>query len=190
MISKYSNLGKETKFLQYYCTSLGTSNYEKKFYLNQSPSILYMIHPYSNTHRRFELEQTWCWARSSSSLINCLTISSVNLLKESSPINEPRSSIEYRGVAGATEKTRISVRKPYLKLNFYGLLICHLYYSDIKSDEHLTEVKLFIPDTLPSSEVTDTLSNCFLARLRWLSEGRIERKLRSISSSVIVSSSV
>lgn len=114
----------------------------------------------------------------------------MNLLKEFFLINEFKLFIEYRGVVGVIEKIRIFVRKFDFKLNFYGLLICYLYYFDIKFDEYLIEVKLLIFDILFSLEVTDILFNCFLVRLRWFFEGRIERKLRFISFSVIVSFSV
>ena len=69
-------------------------------------------------------------------------------------MNDPRSSIEYRGVAGA--------------VNNGSKLYNHT--SVVKSTKYLLEIQipseLFLPETLPSSEVTDTLSSCFLARLR------------------------
>lgn len=128
------------------------------------------------TKRKILQDRTWCWALNSSSLMNCFTISSVNLLKESSPMNDPKSSIEYRGVAGAVNNGS----KLY---NQTSVVKSTKYSSEVPSD-------LFLPETLPSSEVTDTLSSCFLARLRWLSDGRMDLKLRSISSSVMVSSRV
>lgn len=67
-------------------------------------------------------------------------------------MNDPKSSIEYRGVAGAVNNGS----KLY---NHTSVVKSTKYSSEVPSD-------IFLPETLPSSEVTDTLSSCFLARLR------------------------